>query len=46
LQTLVEVAREKSLIVVTETGGRFVGEIVATEKAVREYEKRSGSQGT
>ncbi len=46
LQTLVEVAREKSLIVVTETGGRFVGEIVATERAVREYEKRSGGQGT
>ncbi|MEM0002114.1 MAG: slipin family protein [Desulfurococcaceae archaeon] len=41
LQTLIEVAREKSLVVVTETGARYTGEIVATQKALGEYEKRT-----
>lgn len=42
LQTLIEVAREKSLVVVTETGRGFLGEIVATQKALREHERRAG----
>lgn len=45
LQTLIEVAREKSLVVVTETGGRSFGEIVAAQKALREHEKRVGGTG-
>jgi len=42
LQTLIEIAREKSLVVVTEAGGRVLGEIVAAHKALREQEKRAG----
>ncbi len=46
LQTLIEVAREKALVVVTEAGARGVGEIVGVQKALREQEKRaSGGQG-
>ncbi|MEM0004307.1 MAG: slipin family protein [Desulfurococcaceae archaeon] len=41
LQTLIEIAREKALVVVTETGGKYLGEIVATQKAIKEYEKRA-----
>ena len=42
LQTLIEIAREKSLVVVTEAGGRVLGEIIAAHKALREQEKRAG----
>ncbi|MEM4487253.1 MAG: slipin family protein [Desulfurococcaceae archaeon] len=41
LQTLIEVAREKSLVVVTEAGGRALGEIVAAQKAITEQSKRA-----
>jgi len=41
LQTLIEIAREKALVVVTETSGKYLGEIVATQKAIKEYEKRA-----
>ena len=41
LQTLIEIAREKSLVVVTETGG-VIGKLVGVERAVREQEKRLG----
>ena len=44
LQTMIEIAREKALVVVTEAGGaRTIGEIVGVQKALREQEKRSGS---
>ena len=42
LQTLIEVAREKSLVVVTETGGGVISKLIAAERAVREQEKRLG----
>lgn len=42
LQTLIEVAREKSLVVVTEAGSRYLGEVVAMQKALREQEKQVG----
>lgn len=42
LQTLIEIAREKALVVVTETGARAVGEIVGIQKALKEQEKRTG----
>jgi len=45
LQTLIEVAREKSLVVVTEAGGRLFGEVVAAQKALKEHEKRTGGTG-
>ena len=41
LQTLIEIAREKSLVVVTETASP-IGRIVAAERAIREQEKRLG----
>lgn len=41
LQTLIEVAREKSLVVVTEAGGGTLGRIVGMQKAIMEHEKRS-----
>jgi regulator of protease activity HflC (stomatin/prohibitin superfamily) len=41
LQTLIEVAREKSLVVVTETSSQ-VGRLIAAERAMREQEKRLG----
>lgn len=41
LQTLIEIAREKSLVVVTETGG-VIGKLVGVERALREQEKRLG----
>ncbi|MEM4717843.1 MAG: slipin family protein [Desulfurococcaceae archaeon] len=40
LQTLIEIAREKSLVVVTETAGKYLGEMIAAHKALREQEKR------
>jgi len=42
LQTLIEVAREKALVVVTETTRGGLGEVVAVQKALREHEKRAG----
>jgi regulator of protease activity HflC (stomatin/prohibitin superfamily) len=42
LQTLLEIAREKALVVVTETGARTVGEIVGVQRALREHEKIAG----
>ncbi|MEM0246322.1 MAG: slipin family protein [Desulfurococcaceae archaeon] len=45
LQTLIEVAREKSLVVVTEAGGRLFSEVVAAQKALKEHEKRTGGTG-
>lgn len=41
LQTLIEIAREKSLVVVTETSS-VLGKLVGAERAVREQEKRLG----
>jgi regulator of protease activity HflC (stomatin/prohibitin superfamily) len=41
LQTLIEVAREKSLVVVTETSSQL-GRLIAAERAIREQEKRLG----
>jgi len=40
LQTLIEIAREKSLVVVTETGGDVLGKLIAAQKALREQEKK------
>lgn len=41
LQTLIEIAREKSLVVVTEAGGRILGDLIAAQRAIREQERRS-----
>jgi regulator of protease activity HflC (stomatin/prohibitin superfamily) len=40
LQTLIEIAREKALVVVTETGATDVGKTVAMYKALKEREER------
>ncbi|MEM0244756.1 MAG: slipin family protein [Zestosphaera sp.] len=40
LQTMIEIAREKALVVVTETGATDVGKTVAMYKALREREER------
>ncbi|MEM1619004.1 MAG: slipin family protein [Desulfurococcaceae archaeon] len=45
LQTLIEIAREKALVVVTETGARTVGEIVGVQRAIREHERIAGEKG-
>ncbi|MGB9828090.1 MAG: slipin family protein [Thermosphaera sp.] len=42
LQTLIEVAREKALIVVTETGASSTGVSIASYKAIKEFEKKQG----
>ena len=45
LQTLIEVAREKSLVVVTETGTTsLIGKLIGAERAIREQEKRLGEK--
>jgi len=41
LQTLIEIAREKALVVVTEAGGKYIGEIAAIHKAMKEQESRA-----
>lgn len=40
LQTLIEIAREKALVVVTETGATDVGKVAAMYKALKEREER------
>ncbi|MEM0086231.1 MAG: slipin family protein [Zestosphaera sp.] len=40
LQTMIEIAREKALVVITETGATDVGKTVAMYKALREREER------
>jgi regulator of protease activity HflC (stomatin/prohibitin superfamily) len=40
LQTLIEVAREKALVVVTETGASSTGVSIASYKAIKEFEKK------
>lgn len=40
LQTMIEIAREKALVVVTETGASEVGKTVAMYKALKEREER------
>ncbi|MEM0506965.1 MAG: slipin family protein, partial [Thermosphaera sp.] len=42
LQTLIEVAREKALVVVTETGASSTGAAIASYKALKEFEKKQG----
>jgi regulator of protease activity HflC (stomatin/prohibitin superfamily) len=42
LQTLIEVAREKALVVVTETGASSTGVSIASYKAIKEFEKKQG----
>jgi len=42
LQTLVEVAREKSLVVVTEKGSSLIGETAAVAKEIGEKVKKGG----
>ncbi|WP_448577370.1 slipin family protein [Thermosphaera sp.] len=42
LQTLIEVAREKALVVVTETGASSTGASIASYKAIKEFEKKQG----
>jgi regulator of protease activity HflC (stomatin/prohibitin superfamily) len=41
LQTFIEIAREKALVVVTEAGGKYIGEIAAIHKAMKEQESRA-----
>ncbi|MFN3268062.1 MAG: slipin family protein, partial [Zestosphaera sp.] len=40
LQTMIEIAREKALVVVTETGASDVGKTLAMYKALKEREER------
>lgn len=42
LQTLIEVAREKALVVVTGTGASSTGASIASYKAIKEFEKKQG----
>jgi Membrane protease subunits, stomatin/prohibitin homologs len=42
LQTLIEVAREKALVVVTEAGASSTGVSIASYKAIKEFEKKQG----
>jgi len=42
LQTLIEVAREKALVVVTETGASSTGVSIASYKAIKEFERKQG----
>ncbi|MCY0868614.1 MAG: slipin family protein [Desulfurococcus sp.] len=44
LQTLIEVAREKALVVVTETGASPTGSMIGVYKALREMEKGAGGE--
>ncbi|MEM1628149.1 MAG: slipin family protein [Desulfurococcaceae archaeon] len=42
LQTLIEIAREKSLVVVTETSSPALGGMIGVYRAIKEHEKRTG----
>ena len=44
LQTLIEIAREKALVVVTETGAGDIGKLIGVSKAIGEREKALGGK--